>query len=64
MKPEQVIPTLKENILVNGYHFVVDTKKSKGSWFVDAITGNRILDCYSQFGSQALGWNLSKFGQK
>jgi len=35
----------------------VDRAKSKGSWIVDARTGKKYLDCYSQFASQPLGWN-------
>jgi L-lysine 6-transaminase len=57
MDSKNIIPTLKEHILIDGFHVVADTKKSEGSVIVDAATGNRYLDCYSQFASQALGWN-------
>lgn len=36
---------------------VIDTYKSKGSWIVDAETKKRYLDCSSQYGAMALGWN-------
>lgn len=52
-----VIERLKKHILVDGFHVVVDPKKSHGSWIVDKETGKEYLDCYSQFASQALGWN-------
>jgi L-lysine 6-transaminase len=52
-----VIDSLKKHILVDGFHVVVDTEKSHGSWIVDAETGKEYLDCYSQFASQPLGWN-------
>lgn len=52
-----VIERLKKHILVDGFHVTVDLKKSEGSWIVDADTGKRYLDCYSQFASQPLGWN-------
>jgi L-lysine 6-transaminase len=52
-----VIERLKKHILVDGFHVVVDLKKSHGSWVVDKETGKEYLDCYSQFASQALGWN-------
>ena len=52
-----VIDRLKNHILVDGFHVVVDTEKSHGSWVVDKETGKEYLDCYSQFASQALGWN-------
>jgi len=53
----RIIEKLSKYILTDGFHVVVDVKKSKGSWLVDAETGNKYLDCYSQFASQALGWN-------
>lgn len=52
-----VINDLKQHILVDGFHVVVDTEKSQGSTIVDKETGKEYLDCYSQFASQALGWN-------
>lgn len=48
---------LKQHILVDGFHVVADTEKSQGSTIVDKETGKQYLDCYSQFASQALGWN-------
>ena len=56
-----VINDLKQHILVDGFHVVVDLEKSDGSWVVDKETGRKYLDCYSQFASQALGWNYLKF---
>ena len=52
-----VIDDLKHHILVDGFHVVADLQKSKGSWIIDQETGKEYLDCYSQFASQALGWN-------
>lgn len=52
-----IADTLKNYILVDGFHVVVDVHKSKDSWIVDAESGKRYLDCYSQFASQVLGWN-------
>jgi len=49
----RIIEKLSKYILTDGFHVVVDVKKSKGSWLVDAETGNKYLDCYSQFASQA-----------
>lgn len=58
-----VIDDLKRHILVDGFHVVVDTEKSDGSWVVDKETGKKYLDCYSQFASQALGWNHPSLNQ-
>lgn len=70
ISPKNVIDTLKQRILVDGFHVVVDLEKSQGSHIVDAATGRTYLDCYSQFASQALGWNhpslvkgMSRFGK-
>lgn len=52
-----VIDDLKRHVLVDGFHVVADLEKSNGSWVVDKETGKKYLDCYSQFASQALGWN-------
>lgn len=52
-----VIKDLKKYILVDGFHVVIDPEKSHGSYIVEHGTGKRYLDCYSQFASQALGWN-------
>lgn len=52
-----IVDRLKKHILVDGFHVVVDVKKSQDSWIVDAESGKRYLDCYSQFASQVLGWN-------
>ena len=52
-----IIDDLKKYILVDGFHIVADLEKSNGSWVVDKETGKKYLDCYSQFASQALGWN-------
>ncbi len=48
---------LSKFILTDGFHLTIDTERSQGSWLVDKETGKRYLDCYSQFASQALGWN-------
>jgi len=56
MSNSQVIDRLSQHILTDGFHVVVDTSKSHGSWIVDLETGKEYLDCYSQFASQPLGW--------
>lgn len=59
-----VIERLKQHILVDGFHVVVDPDASEGSWIVDKETGKRYLDCYSQFASQPLGWNYKPLMDK
>lgn len=59
-----VINRLKKHILVDGFHVVVDTEKSKGSWIAEKDTGKMFLDCYTQFASQPLGWNYVPLMEK
>lgn len=54
---ENVISTLKEHILVDGFHHVMDFERSHGSWLVDKVDGKEYLDCFGQFASLALGYN-------
>lgn len=54
-----MLKTIKKYTIGDGLPFVVDTKKSHGSWVVDT-EGRKYLDCYSQFASQPVGWNHPK----
>ena len=51
------LPTLRKHLLVDGFDVVVDLRKSKGSWLVDARTGKRYLDFFSFVASSPLGMN-------
>jgi L-lysine 6-transaminase len=53
----QVHETLGKHMLVDGFHIVPDLVKSHGSYLVDERDGKPYLDVFSNFGSQALGWN-------
>lgn len=55
--PELVIPALREHVLVDGFHVVIDLAKSHGSYIHDARTGHDILDFYSYFASLPIGHN-------
>ncbi len=57
---DHVFPILKENILVDGFHIVIDLEKSHGSYMVDALEGKEYLDCYSYFASLPIGHNHPK----
>jgi len=57
---DQVFPILKENILVDGFHVVIDLEKSHGSVIVDALEGREILDCYGYFATLPVGHNHPK----
>lgn len=55
-----VIDVLGSKLLVDKNAIVVDLEKSQGSWVVDKRNGKQYLDCFSQFASQAIGWNHPK----
>ncbi|MFW6206279.1 MAG: L-lysine 6-transaminase [Gemmatimonadota bacterium] len=57
---EQVFPILKENILVDGFHLVIDLEKSHGAVIVDALEGKEYLDCYGYFATLPVGHNHPK----
>ncbi len=57
---DQVFGILRENILVDGFHIVIDLEKSHGSRMVDALTGKEYLDCYTYFATLPLGHNHPK----
>jgi L-lysine 6-transaminase len=60
VSPDQVIPTLQKNILVDGFHVIIDLEKSKGSYIHDAVSGKDLLDFYSYFASLPVGHNHPK----
>jgi L-lysine 6-transaminase len=57
---DQVFPILRSNILVDGFHFVIDLENSCGTTMVNAVTGEEYLDCYSYFATLPIGHNHPK----
>ena len=57
VQPQDVHDVLGRHVLVDGFQLVFDTRASRGSWFVDARSGERYLDLYTFFASSALGAN-------
>jgi L-lysine 6-transaminase len=58
--PANVLPTLKKLMLVDGFDIVVDLKRSKGTFIVDARTGKRYLDFFTFVASSPIGLNHPK----
>ncbi|NJD18588.1 MAG: L-lysine 6-transaminase [Gemmatimonadetes bacterium] len=54
---DQVFPILKQNILVDGFHLVIDLEKSHGCTIVSATDGKEYLDCYGYFATLPVGHN-------
>jgi L-lysine 6-transaminase len=59
--PERVISELEQHILVDGFKLVFDAARSRGSRFVDAATGRELIDLYSFYASQPVGFNHPYF---
>ncbi len=55
--PDQVVEILGRHMLADRFDIVADLETSRGSWLVDARTGERYLDLYSFFASAPLGLN-------
>jgi L-lysine 6-transaminase len=61
---DRVFPILRDNILVDGFHLVVDLERSHGCYMVDALEGKSYLDCYTYFSTLPLGHNHPKLADK
>ena len=55
--PDQVHDVLGQHVLADGFKLVYDTRASRGSWLVDARSGEKYLDLYTFFASAPLGSN-------
>ena len=55
--PDQVHKVLGRHVLADGFRLVYDTRASRGSWVVDARSGEKYLDLYTFFASAPLGSN-------
>lgn len=58
--PQNVHPTLKKHLLVDGFDLVLDLQKSHGSFIVDSITGKEYLDFFTFVASVPIGMNHPK----
>jgi L-lysine 6-transaminase len=61
--PREVVATLEQHILVDGFKLIFDSERSHGSYFVDAASGRELIDLYSFYASQPIGFNHSHFSQ-
>lgn len=59
--PGEVITTLEQYILVDGFKMIFDCEKSHGSYFVDASNGRELIDLYTFYASQPIGFNHPHF---
>ncbi len=61
IKPSNVLDTLEQHILLDGFRIVIDLEKSRGSYLYDAANGHRLIDLYGFFGSLTVGFNHPYF---
>ena len=64
IQPKNVHKTLSKYMLIDGFNFVLDLKKSKGCRVYDSRKGKYLLDCFSNFASSPLGFNHPKLTDK
>ncbi|WP_246216565.1 L-lysine 6-transaminase [Mycobacterium botniense] len=57
VEPGQVQVILARSMLVDGFDLVLDLRRSRGSYLVDARDGRRYLDMFTFVASSALGMN-------
>ncbi len=57
ISPDKVHETLSKYMIVDGFDFVLDLKKSQGCQIYDSRSGKYYLDGFSFFASAPLGCN-------
>jgi len=62
--PKKVLSSLARHLLVDGFDIVVDLKKSKGTFLVDARNGKRYLDFFTFVASSPLGMNHPRLTER
>ena len=60
LDPQQVLDSLSSHMLVDGYHVVMDLKRSRGNFVHDALHGVEILDFFSHFATCPIGYGHPK----
>src|SRR5256886_1892711 len=59
--PLQVLETIQQHVLLDGFKVVVDLDKSRGSYLYNAVDDRRLIDLYGFFGSMPVGFNHPHF---
>src|SRR6202171_2987157 len=64
LKASNVLETIEQHVLLDGFKIVIDLEKSRGSYLYDAVTGHRLIDLYGFFGSMPVGFNHPHFNRE
>jgi L-lysine 6-transaminase len=59
--PSNVLETIEQHILLDGFKVVIDLEKSRGSYLYDSASDRRLIDLYGFFGSMPVGFNHPHF---
>src|SRR5438045_8383374 len=57
----QVLETIVQHLLLDGFKIVVNLDKSRGSYLYNAVDDRRLIDLYGFFGSMPVGFNHPHF---
>ena len=61
VKPSNVLETIEQHVLLDGFKVVIDLEKSRGSYIYNAVDGRKLIDLYGFFGSMPVGFNHPYF---
>jgi L-lysine 6-transaminase len=61
--PSDILETIEQHVLLDGFRVVVDLEKSRGSYLHNAVDNRRLIDLYGFFGSMPVGFNHPHFDQ-
>src|SRR5881392_2716837 len=56
-----VLETIEQHILLDGFKVVIDLEKSRGSYLYDSASDRRLIDLYGFFGSMPVAFNHPYF---
>ena len=59
-----VLHTIEQHVLLDGFKIVIDLEKSRGSYIYNAASNSRLIDLYGFFGSLPVGYNHPYFEQE
>jgi L-lysine 6-transaminase len=61
--PKNILGTIEQHVLLDGFKVVVDLDKSRGSYLCNAVDNRRLIDLYGFFGSLTVGFNHPHFDE-
>src|SRR6266446_10086176 len=61
VKPSNVLETIQQHVLLDGFKIVIDLERSRGSYLYNAVSDKRLIDFYGFFGSMPVGFNHPHF---